>query len=119
MEPSDHNDEVITSDNRIVGCRGRVLVAVLILAALALILTATLFYRLFTWTPPVPRRAAIDTHPPMAAIVQASGPGFVSVRSRRPVENPNLLQPRSAPSSDAGKRIGYTSPAWLLSAISA
>ena len=61
MEPgdkNDKNDEVITSDNTVVGCRGRVLVAVLVLAALALILAFTLLYRLFTWTPPVPRRAA-------------------------------------------------------------
>ena len=83
MEPSDRNDEVITSDNRIVGCRGRVLVAVLILAALALILTATLFYRLFTWTPPVPRQAAIETDPPTAAIVQASWPGSRSLGASR------------------------------------
>jgi len=69
MKPSDHNGEVITSDNRVVGCRGRVLVAVLILAALALILTATLLYRLFTWTPPVPRQAAIDTNSSMATTV--------------------------------------------------
>ena len=87
MEPSDRNDdEVITSDNRIVGCRGRVLVAVLILAALALILTATLFYRLFTWTPPVPRRAATDADPPMAAIVPR--------RASTPVRDPEPWQRR-------------------------
>ena len=75
MEPSDRNDEVITSDNRIVGCRGRVLVAVLVLAVLALILVFTLFYRLFTWTPPVPRQAATDVPAPMLALVRANGSG--------------------------------------------
>lgn len=71
MEPSGHDDEVITSDNRIVGCRGRVLVAVLILAALALILTATLLYRVFTWTPPVPRRAAADLDSTAGMVVRS------------------------------------------------
>ncbi len=72
MSSDRRNDEVITSDNRIVGCRGRVLVAVLILAVLALILTATLFYRLFTWTPPVPRQADAGANPSMAALLESS-----------------------------------------------
>ncbi|WP_166040555.1 hypothetical protein [Sphingosinicella sp. YJ22] len=97
MEPSDRNEEVITSDNRIVGCRGRVLVAVLMLAALALILAFTLLYRLFTWTPPVPRGAASEISAPVLASLRGVEP------ARAPVHRP-------AP------RISYNSSACAISA---
>jgi len=97
MEPGDKNDEVITSDNRVVGCRGRVLVAVLMLAALALILAFTLFYRLFTWTPPVPRRAASDL----------SAPVLASLRGAESTRAPFIGRP---------PRISYTSSACAVSA---
>ena len=71
MEPGNQDDDVITRGDEIVGCRGRVLLAVLVLAVLILILTATLFYRLFTWTPPVPRRAAADPRPATQALASA------------------------------------------------
>lgn len=100
MEPADKNDEVITSDNRVVGCRGRVLVAVLMLVVLALLLAFTLFYRLFTWTPPVPRRAASDIAVPALAAVR----GVDSTRD---------------PSVGGPPRISYTSSACAISATSA
>ena len=95
MEPSGRSDEVITSDSRIVGCRGRVLVAALVLAALALILTATLVYRLFTWTPPVPTRAEIDAAPSVAATILPSNPGTARLEPNRPSNALALLEPLS------------------------
>ncbi len=95
MGPSGRSDEVITSDNRIVGCRGRVLVAALVLAALALILTATLVYRLFTWTPPVPRRAEMDAAPSVAATIPPSNPGTARLKPNRRSNAPALFEPPS------------------------
>jgi hypothetical protein len=92
MQPSDRSDEVITNDNRIVGCRGRVLLAVLVLAALVLILAATLLYRLFTWTPPVPRRAAIDSNPSLVAINHPRGPSCDFLQVGPPVGGTNLVE---------------------------
>lgn len=58
-------DDVVTRDNQIVGCRGRVLVAVLVLAILVLILVALLAYTLFTGTQQPVRRASIDPAIPL------------------------------------------------------
>lgn len=93
MEPSDRSDEVITSDNRIVGCRGRVLVAVLVLAALALILAATLLYRLFTWTPPVPRSAGTDSGPPLVALIHPGSASCDFRNVRPPADGTSLTEP--------------------------
>jgi len=53
-------DQVVIQGGRIVGCRGRVLVAVIILAVLILIAIATLSYSLFSGKQQPVRRAAAD-----------------------------------------------------------
>ena len=59
-------DDVVTRDNRIVGCRGRVLVAIIILAILVLMLVALLLYSLFAGPQQPVRRASIDSENPIA-----------------------------------------------------
>ena len=57
----DGRNDIVISDDRVVGCRGRVLGAVIILAVLILVATAILFYTLFTQPPQQPvRKAAAD-----------------------------------------------------------
>lgn len=55
-------DKLVIQGGQIVGCRGRVLVAVIILAVLILIAIGTLSYSLFSGKQQQPvRRAAADT----------------------------------------------------------
>lgn len=56
----DKEDEVVIQGGRIVGCRGRVLLATIILAVLILIAIATLSYSLFSGKQQPVRRAATD-----------------------------------------------------------
>ena len=64
---AEEQDEiVITKDHRLVGCRGRVLVAVLVVTVLLLVLLAFLLLSLLSGTQPTPqpvRRASVsDAH---------------------------------------------------------
>lgn len=64
-------DIVITSDDRLRGCHGRVLIAVLVLAALLLLLLAILFQGMLSGPAPQPvRRASADGAPIAAAELQ-------------------------------------------------
>jgi len=74
-EPEDPNEDiVITSDRRLVGCRGRVLVAVLLVIALILFLTFVLVRSLLSDSQPLPggAQAATEAPPESATRLQHS-----------------------------------------------
>ena len=65
---SDSEDDiVITQDGRLKGCRGRVLLAVIVITVLLTLLVVSLFYAMMSGPTPQPvRRAAADTMPELA-----------------------------------------------------
>lgn len=62
LEPEQPDDDiVITSDRRLVGCRGRVLVAILLVVALILFLMFVLVRNLLSESQPLPGAAQAAT----------------------------------------------------------
>ena len=58
------DNDIVVRDNQVVGCRGRVLVAVIALVVIILFAAGLLFYTLFTQPPQQPAgRAAADSAP--------------------------------------------------------
>ena len=54
-------DEVVIEHGRFTGCRGRVLIVLLVLAVMISLLVAMLVRGMFTGTPPLPvKRAAVE-----------------------------------------------------------
>ena len=61
---TEQDEELVVKQGRIAGCRGRVLVAVIVVGVLFLLLLFMLVRGMLSGTPPQPVRRAAASHPP-------------------------------------------------------